>query len=317
MALPEVVLRTAEDIKALRVQGARNVAKAALDAIIKLLETHPSDIKDSVVSAVKVLAATRPTEPALRDAMTFVLRKLVETEDPDELIAAIRNYEQEMVDAERRIAEIGSRKIPDGGTVITHCHSSTAINVLVEAHRQGKDFKVIVTETRPRYQGKLTARDLLSAGIPVVYVVDSAAYFFMHDADVYLTGADAITSDGYVANKIGTALMAVAARRFDVPYYVAATTLKYDPVTAAGYWEPIEERDPREVIDPSELPGAEIRNPAFDLTPPDLVTGIISEIGIYGPQVFPLMVMQHRHIDPSLEEEIALFRLASGGSQDS
>jgi len=302
------VQKIIDDIRALRVQGARNVALAALRAVrITAQKSSDENLAENVKSVVLELARTRPTEPAMRDALTYVLRNLSSRE---KLIEAIDRYEEEVREAERKIAEYGARKIPDGGTVITHCHSTTVVNVLHRAKEDGKEFRVIVTETRPLYQGKLTAKELLAAGIPVVYIVDSAAYLFMRDADLYITGADAITSDGYVVNKVGTALMAVAAERFDVPYYVAASTLKYDPVTAAGFPEHIEERDPSEVIDPSELPGAEIRNPAFDVTPPDLVDGIISEIGIYSPQIFPAMVSQAKGVSPDLEEMIALFRLA-------
>jgi len=302
------VQKIIDDIRALRVQGARNVALAALKAVrIVAQQSSDENFAENVKSVVLELARTRPTEPAMRDALTYVLRNLSSREY---LLEAIDRYEDEVIESEKKIAEYGARKIPDGGTVITHCHSTTVINVLRRAKEEGKEFRVVVTETRPLYQGKLTAKDLLAAGISVTYIVDSAAYLFMRDADLYITGADAITSDGYVVNKIGTALMAVAAERFDVPYYVAASTLKYDPVTAAGFPEHIEERDPSEIIDPSELPGAEIRNPAFDVTPPDLVDGVISEIGIYSPQIFPAMVAQAKGVSPDLEEMIALFRLA-------
>ncbi len=312
------VQKIIEDIRALRVQGAKNVALAALKAVRIVAErSSDEDLRENVRRVVVDLARTRPTEPAMRDALTYVLRHL---SSKDALLESIDRYEDEVLDAEKKIADYGARRVPDGGTILTHCHSTTVVSVLRRAKEEGKEFRVVVTETRPLYQGKLTAKDLLAAGIPVTYVVDSAAYLFMQDADLYITGADAITSDGYVVNKIGTALMAAAADRFNVPYYVAASTLKYDPVTAAGFPEIIEERDPSEVIDPSELPGAEIRNPAFDVTPPDLVDGIISEIGIYSPQIFPAMVAQQKGVS-DLEEVIALFNLArsrrSAGQQDS
>lgn len=300
------VQKILDDIRALRVQGARNVALAALKAVKIVAErSSDADLVDNVKNVVLELARTRPTEPAMRDALTYVLRHLSSKE---ELLKAIDRYEDEIREAEEKIADYGARRVPDGGVVITHCHSTTVVRVLTRAKEVGKEFRVVVTETRPKYQGKITARELLEAGIPVTYIVDSAAYPFMRDADLYITGADAITSDGYVVNKIGTALMALAAKRFDVPYCVAASTLKYDPVTAAGFEEPIEERDPSEVVDPSELPGAEIRNPAFDVTPPDLVDGIISEIGVYAPQIFPAMVAQQKGVS-DLEEVIALFEL--------
>jgi len=307
------VQRIIDDVRKLRIQGARNVALAALRAVRLTIERSDSERMEELCRDVVInLARARPTEPAMRDALTYVLRMLRSAGSKDELLDAIDRYEGEIRSAEEKIYEYGARKIPDDGAVITHCHSTTAVGILRRAREKGKEFRVIVTETRPLYQGKITARELIETGIPVTYIVDSAAYSFMHDADLYLTGADAITSDGYVVNKIGTALMAVAAERFDVPYYVAASTLKYDPVTAAGFPEPIEERDPAEVISPDELSGAEVRNPAFDVTPPDLVSGIVSEIGIYAPQIFPAMVSQAKGVQPDLEEMIAIFRLARG-----
>ncbi len=305
--------RAVDEIRSLKVQGARNVARRAIQAIRELVSSRPADLESSVRRAVERLALARPTEPAMRDALTFVLRSLVEArgqEDPYAyFISRLDTYERELEEMVRRIAEYGARRIPDGGTVITHCHSSELMAVFRRAREEGKDFTVIVTETRPRYQGKITARELLEMGVKVVYVVDSAAYYFMRDVDVYMTGADAITSDGYVVNKIGTALIALAANRFNVPYYVAASTLKFDPVTMAGFSEPIEERDPQEVIDPAELPGAEIRNPAFDATPPELVDGIITEMGVYHPQALAAVMVSEKHVDERLEEVVALFSL--------
>ncbi len=308
--------KAVREIKALQVQGARNVARRAIQAIKELVlsrKWNKGDLVKAIQNAVVRLARSRPTEPAMRDALTYVLRGVAELRDREDfaeaLVGKLEVYEKELESMIRKIAEFGARKIPDGGTVITHCHSSELMAVFRRAREEGKEFTVIVTETRPRYQGKITARELLDMGVRVVYTVDAAAYYFMNKADVYMTGADAITSDGYVVNKIGTALIALAADRFNVPYYVVASSLKFDPVTMAGFSEPIEERDPREVIDPSEIPGAEIRNPAFDATPPELVDGIITEMGIYHPQALAAVMVSEKKVDEKLEEVVALFSL--------
>lgn len=304
--------KTVEDIRALRIQGARNVAFSALRAIGSVVESSaPEDLEKNMRNAVLELARARPTEPAMREVLTYALRAFKSEGSRDGVLRALDEYENEIKAMGEKVSEYGARRVPDGGTVITHCHSTNVVGILRRAKEEGKEFRVIVTETRPRYQGKITAKELLDSDIPITYVVDSAAYSFMRYADIYLTGADAITSDGHIVNKVGTALMAVAARRYDVPFYVAASTLKYDPVTAAGFPEHIEERDPAEVINPEDLPGAEIRNPSFDVTPPDLVDGVISELGIYAPQIFPAMVSQSREVS-DLEEMVALFHLAGG-----
>ncbi len=306
-----VVEETAKQIKELKIQGAKRIAERAVAAIYALLLDEPKDVEKEVVDAVKVLVKTRPTEPALRDAMAFVLRELRKGKDlpPPERIRQLKrsleNYAEHMKEVDAAIGRIGARLIEDGYTVITHCHSSTLMRVFEEASKE-KKFTVIVTETRPRYQGKITAKELLGMGVDVMYIVDGAAHYFMKDVDLYMTGADVITADGRVINKIGTALMAVSAREMGVPYYVAASTYKFDPATILGYKEPIEERDPKEVIDPKELPGAKIRNPAFDVTPPRYITGIVSELGVLTPHAFVSTLSQQKHIDRALEEIIRL-----------
>jgi len=306
---------TARAIRELKIQGARNVAERAISAIYTMLldlkELPKEELLKKILAAVEVLAKSRPTEPALREALAYVLRNVSELKELPEgvfreaLLKALEDYAKKMDEIERKIAEIGSGLIEDGYTVITHCHSSTLMNVFREAAKE-KEFRVIVTETRPLYQGKKTAKELLEMGVKVTYIVDAAAYYFMKEADLYMTGADVITADARVINKIGTALIALAAREFGVPYYVTASSYKFDPATILGFREPIEERDPREVIDPEELPGAEIRNPAFDATPPHLVSGIVSEKGVFSPYTFVSLLSSERGVDPALEKVIKL-----------
>jgi ribose 1,5-bisphosphate isomerase len=166
---------------------------------------------------------------------------------------------------------------------MTHCHSSVVNGILLEAKRQGKDnFKVINTETQPKLQGRKTARKLLKAGIEVIHVVDSAMRWVVnhYEVDLILIGADSITSEGTVLNKIGSRLLALVAHEEHVPFYVASSLLKYNPKTSFGTLEKIEMRDPKEIWeDPPE--NIEILNPAFETVSRRYIDGLITEAGIF------------------------------------
>jgi ribose 1,5-bisphosphate isomerase len=186
----------------------------------------------------------------------------------------------------------------DGDTVFTHCHSSAVTETLIRAHESGKRFRVIQTETRPKYQGRITARELVEAGIDTTMIVDSAARHFMKEIDFVLVGSDAVTSEGNVINKIGTSQVALAAQEARIPFYVLSTLLKFDPVTIHGEFEAIEERGVQEIWEePPE--GLKLRNPAFDVTRRDYIHGIITEEGIISPH--SILEAVHRHYPWILE----------------
>ena len=164
-----------EDIKEVKIQGAAAVAKAAVKA---LLIRHDK-------SAVKKLISLRPTEPALHNALKFIFSQ------PD-FEKGVKDA-LKILDSKDKIAKIGSRLIENGMTVFTHCHSSTVLSILLEAKHQKKKFKVHCTETRPLFQGRITARELARAKIPVTLFVDSAARIALKKADIAFYGCDAIT----------------------------------------------------------------------------------------------------------------------------
>jgi ribose 1,5-bisphosphate isomerase len=166
--------------------------------------------------------------------------------------------------------------------ILTHCHSSTVTHVLRKAKQQGKRFEVVCTETRPVLQGRITAKEMLKLGIKTTMIVDSAVRYFMNHVDIVIVGADAITSEGNVVNKIGTSAVALAAHEARTPFYVASELLKFDPATTCGDCEGIEERNSDEVWKdaPNNLI---IRNPAFDVTRRDYIHGLICEEGIVSP----------------------------------
>jgi len=249
-----------KDIKSLKIQGAVNVAKEGVKAL--KLKHDPKSIKK--------LISLRATEPALRNAIKFSLKDI--KKNPDK---ALKHFEE----TKKKIIKIGARKIQNDSIVFTHCHSSTVTGVIKEAFKT-KKFKVHCTETRPMFQGRKTAKELAAAKIPVTMFVDSAARHALKKADIMLIGADAILSNGKVANKIGSALFAELADKYDVPVYVCTDAWKFDPMSVQGYEEKLEERDAKEVW-PNPPKGVKIRNPAFELVDPCFIEGVISELGVY------------------------------------
>jgi ribose 1,5-bisphosphate isomerase len=195
-----------------------------------------------------------------------------------------------------RIGEIGARHIRDGAVILTHCNSEAALACITEAHRQGKEIEVYTTEVRPRNQGLLTVRILNDAGIRTNFIVDSAVRSFISDVDLVITGADAVTVNGAVVNKIGTAQIALAAHEARVNMVVAAETYKFAPRTILGELIEIEERDASEVLPPEiarTLPFVTVRNLVFDITPAEYVDLIVTEEGAIPPQMAYIIIRDY------------------------
>ena len=287
------VSKILKDIKTLKIQGAREVAKAGAEAIKLTALKSRAKTREDFVSELqeigKKLSETRPTEPALRNAVTKILTQVSSYENFNRIKKftenICNNYLNELQKALKDIGRIGSNQINTGETILTHCHSHSVVEIFKEAKKQGKNFRVIVTETRPLNQGIITAKELLEIGIKVTFCVDAAIGWVMKEVDKVLVGCDAILADGSIVNKIGTFPMALIAERFAVPFFAAGGTYKFDPETVAGMTEPIEHRNPKEVISPRKLKKAEIINPAFDITPADYIRALITEKGIMKPEL--------------------------------
>ena len=285
----EPIRDTAEKIRKLEVQGARNVAIAAIKAVEALAEQTKAKSRKQFLTelseAKKILFASRETEPLMRNAIRYIMSQVEENYEKKmkklaELVSsASRKFLKDLEDSKERIAEIGARRIRDRSVVFTHCHSSTVTYLLEKAKHEGKNFEVICTETRPLSQGKTTAKEMLNLGVKTTVIVDSAARYFMNQVNIVIVGSDAITSEGNVINKIGTSMIALAAHEARTPFYVVSELLKFDPATIYGDYEKIEERSPAEIWkDPPR--GLIIRNPAFDVTRRDFIHGVICEEGI-------------------------------------
>ena len=298
----EKLLKDAERIKALEIQGATNVAINAINFMCEYANRISKNLKvedifDELYKAREILFKTRDTEPAMRNGLNFIMNQLEKQKERltmkniFEIITQCRDQYKMMVqNSKQKIAEIGARRFPDSASkkqfiVMTHCHSSVVNRIFLEAKNQGKDnFKVVATETQPVLQGRKTVKKLLKNDIEVIHIVDSAMRWAVNNlnVDLIIIGADSITSEGTIINKIGSRLLALVAHEEHVPFYVASPLLKYNPETSFGILEKIEMRDPIEIWEnpPENL---EILNPAFETVSRRYIDGLISEAGIFAP----------------------------------
>ena len=299
MKIPQEVYSIAEDIKTMRIRGASRIARAAANALKiaaqQFKEGNRNDFYKYIIRVSEILRNTRPTAVSLPNAISYVLsrfkREYDRGSDLEELknviITAADNFIKYSKNATKKIGEIGARRIVNGDTILTHCNSAAALSVIITAFKEGKDIKVFATETRPRYQGYITVRVLSREGIDVTLIPDSAVRFIMKKIDKVIVGADAVAANGAVVNKIGTSLIALAAHEARVNFFVAAETYKFSPMTVIGEVIEIEERSPLEVVSEDFLKSVKhviIRNPAFDVTPPEYIDAIITEKGLIPPQ---------------------------------
>lgn len=264
-----------------------------------------ADMTSELETAARILREARPTAVNLTWALHRVLGVLDMVEGGvNELRGAVLAEAQRIADEDveinKRIGKHGAALIDDGDTVIHHCNTGalatvdwgTALGVIRMAHEMGKRIHVLVDETRPRLQGaRLTAWELEQYNIPYDIICDNAAGYFLRTGQVQkaFVGADRVAANGDVANKIGTYKLALAANDNNVPIYSVVPTSTVDLTLAHGDLIPIEERTQVEVLDltlmgKSVAPeGATARNPAFDVTPNRLITGIVTENGIVYP----------------------------------
>jgi len=301
--LSESVQSTAEKIRRLEIQGATNVAIATIKAIETLATKTKAKNKKTFISelskAKEILFASRETEPLMRNALRWIISQVEKSEEKNvnklakKVSVASQQFLENLEESKEKIAKIAAKRIRDNAVILTHCHSSTVTHLLKRAKQEGKIFEIICTETRPVFQGRITAREMLELSVKTTFIVDSATRFFMNQVDLVIVGADAITSEGNVINKIGTSMIALIAHEARTPFYVASELLKFDPETMYGDYEKIEERSPDEIWKnpPKNLI---IKNPAFDVTRRDFIHGIICEEGIISPHSI-IEVMHRRY----------------------
>jgi methylthioribose-1-phosphate isomerase len=298
----------AEAIKKMVVRGAPAIGVSAAMGLAlgakQSVGTSVADLEYDFDYMCDVMSSTRPTAVnlfwAIERMRDELRRAKAETDDVEEvkrrLVAQSQAIFDEDIKANRALGRFGGELIADGSTVLTHCNAGalatagdygTALGVVRGARDAGKRVAVIADETRPFLQGsRLTAWELSKDDIPVTLITDSMAGHVMKQGkvDTVVVGADRIAANGDTANKIGTYMVAVLARQHDIPFYVAAPISTIDLSLSTGEEIPIEERDAGEVthIRNQRLApeGIEVRNPAFDVTPNELITAIITDKGV-------------------------------------
>jgi methylthioribose-1-phosphate isomerase len=297
----EEVARAIEDMV---VRGAPAIGDAAaMGVAVELARAPDGSLEQTLRSVCDRLRRTRPTAVNLTWALDRVeraLEKLLHSGATDDAVrAAARELAQAILDEDlatcHAIGDAGSPLVPEGGRVLTHCNAGglatagygTALGVIRSASRDGRLAHVLASETRPFLQGaRLTSWELHQDGIPVTLVTDSMGGALMGrgEIDMVVVGADRIAANGDVANKIGTYTLAVLADRHGIPFYVAAPLSTVDLETPDGASIPIEERSAEEVLSLAGVriapEGVGARHPAFDVTPAELVTAIITEAGV-------------------------------------
>jgi S-methyl-5-thioribose-1-phosphate isomerase len=300
---------TARAIRDMIVRGAPAIGATAAYGLAQVLIEAPSGPhrEDFIETGHQLLRATRPTAQNLFYALDRILAAIGGVPEELQIEAAIAEAEalaDEDASSNHRIGQHGAELIKDGMRVLTHCNAGwlacvdwgTALSPMYVAHREGRRVSVFADETRPRLQGaNLTAWELHHEGIDCQIIADNAAGLLMRRGEIQLviTGADRVAANGDAANKIGTYEKALLAHANGIPFYVAVPMTTFDPDCPNGDAIPIEERDGDEVLyitgltDAGEIGrvriapvGVGARNPAFDVTPVELITGLITPEGI-------------------------------------
>ena len=300
----------AEAIRVMVVRGAPAIGvAAAMGVALGVRDSgakNVAELREDFRQITETLAATRPTAVNLFWAIERMKRlfKEIAADDSNQRTIAARLIEEalaiqaEDIESNRRMGDFGQSLLPNSGTILTHCNAGalatagygTALGVIRSAVEHGKRLRVLADETRPFLQGaRLTAWELWKDDIDVRVISDNMSGSFMRQGliDAVIVGADRIAANGDVANKIGTYVVAVLAKQHDIPFYVAAPFSTLDLSIPDGSYIPIEQRDPTEVTHIGGVQivpdGVSVFNPAFDVTPHEFVTAIITDRGVAQP----------------------------------
>lgn len=300
--------RICKDIKALKIQGAHRVAREGFRAFV--IEMLSSKIKTSKAfrnhakKTMQKISSLRSTEPMLINYLDDVYDSISYLVKMKKHVQLIKDYlkirEEEVLEElkheREKLAIFGADLVKNGDVILTHCHSTSVMLSLKEAKKQGKRFKVFCTESRPRYQGHLTARELASYNIDITLIVDSNVGTIINKVKKVFVGADAVDKNGNLANKVGSRMIAeLAKKRKRIPFYSFTELYKYDKRRKIK----IEQRDIKEVIGNRNFKGVKVLNPAFDIIPKKHIDGILTEIGLLKPHRFVKMAQRKIKMKPS------------------
>jgi ribose 1,5-bisphosphate isomerase len=293
---------TAQKIESMEIRGAGKIARVAAAELRDFSErvgtVQLEEFNSKMKHAARLLISTRPTAVSLPNAVRAVMGYKGDSiaEAKAQIKKLADGFIENSENAVRKIGEIGSRRVRDGDTIMTHCNSAAAISIMAAAYKDGKNIKVIATESRPRWQGHLTIKQLDETGIKTTLIVDSAVRYFMKDVDLVVMGADAVTANGSLINKIGTSQLALAAHEARKNVIIAAETYKFSPRSLLGELIEIEERSSSEVIPDEKLKefkNVSVKNPAFDVTPREYIDLICTEVGAIPPEMAYIIIKDY------------------------
>jgi len=292
------VAEALEQLRGDRSHGAGWLSREAVRGLAHAAETYPADTSSDLLAylrrTARAFALARPSMAPLANIVAVVLDRVMARADGASVADVHRLVRSAAEEAARMSEESSDAAAAQArrylsGMVITHSYSSSVLAALVGA--RDRIEHVVVTESRPLYEGRATARELAAAGIPVSLVTDAQMGVFIREARVAVVGADSVLEDGSVVNKAGTSLLALAARAAGAPFYVVAETLKIAPWPARDVQ--MEENDAGEVA-PDVPAGVCVRNIYFDRTPARLVTGLVTERGVLTRQQVREMARVYR-----------------------
>ncbi len=270
--------------------GASELMMKAIDCLTAYSEAfddeEPKKYYKGMIDIGRKLITAQPSMAPLFNAVNTMLLEVEKGLDRGstvtELMVTTKSLSDELLTNSRnalmKIQDYAADLVNDGQTILTHSYSSTAVKSLVFAHEKGMDLKVILTESRPLFEGRRTAKILSEKGINVVLIADMASFHFLNEVDLILTGCDCICYKG-VVNKIGTKGLAIAASHYNIPFYILSEKSKFLPLKYMDEPE-IEEKEPKEILEERE--GIEVKNIYFDITPHEFIKGIVTENGIVG-----------------------------------
>lgn len=255
-----------KNIKELRIQGATNIALASLNA---LQEVITKGNINELNKARKLLLNTRPNEPMMKNVINYVINQVESGKDGLKTINSLR---KKIDEAGKLMIQAGAGMIRKNSIIFTHCHARSVMSIIKAAKNSIK--MVYCTESRPRYQGRITAEELTKESLPVTMITDSAVANYIKKADYFLIGCDMITSTSII-NKVGSRMISILCDKYDIPLYVCTLSYKFSPEPL----KEIEERDTKEIWDHPPK-GLKILNPAFDIVDFETITGFITELGV-------------------------------------
>ncbi len=295
MNISTEIISLIDEIRNDRIHGASQLARQAARVLKITAECSRADSIDEFLTEQKEvgerLMLVRPAMAPVFNIVSRLLKTISEKSvemDLDSVkgftISRADGVIEESLLAIARVAKCGSELIAGGDKIMTHSYSSTVVAVLKEAFAKHKNIEVITTRSGSGRTGERVAQELGHYGIPVTFIDDAAMGLYISEVNKVVVGADRICADGKVINGIGTYQLASVAKRASIPFYVLCDTLKFDP-RLKGDEVDLEEKELSEVVEPGRLPPqVRIKNPYFDITPLELVTGIVTENGLLAPE---------------------------------